>query len=116
MESKTVVAQLVAVLDTLCDTKETARARVLELVEHLVVRLEQQEAQCRQLRVENDELQRLHRQQERRRGEQEERIAELQQRLHQEDVIVKVWYLRCDTGPFEYGNVPSGWGLGYCSG
>lgn len=108
MESKTVVAQLVAVLDTLCDTKETARARVLELVEHLVVRLEQQEAQCRQLRVENDELQRLHRQQEQRCSEQEERIAELQQRLHQEDTIVKVRYLRYDIGSFEYGNVPTG--------
>jgi TolA-binding protein len=89
-ESKTVVAQLVAVLDTLCDTKETARAQVLELVEQLVVRLEQQEAQCRQLQVENDELQRLRRQQERRHSEQEERIAELQQRLHQQNIIVKV--------------------------
>lgn len=89
-ESKTVVAQLVAVLDTLCDSKETARARVLELVERLVMRLEEQEAQCRQLREENDELQRLHHQQEQRHGEQQERIAELQRRLHQEDIAVKV--------------------------
>lgn len=86
--------QLVAVLNTLCDTKEKARARVLELVEHLAMRLDQQEAQCQQLREENSALQRLHRQQEQRHGEQEERIAELQRRLHQDDIIVKVRHPR----------------------
>jgi hypothetical protein len=63
---------------------------VLGLVEHLAMRLEQQEAKCRQLREENDELQRLHRQQQQRHGKQEERIAELQRRLRQEDIAVKV--------------------------
>jgi hypothetical protein len=35
-------------------------------------------------------LQRLHHQQEQRLGQQEERIAELQRRLHHEDIPVKV--------------------------
>lgn len=89
-ESKNVVDQVVAVLDTLCDAKEATRARVLELVERLALRLEHQEVQCQQLREENEELQRLHHEQERRLGQQEERIAELQRRLHQEDSPIKV--------------------------
>jgi hypothetical protein len=73
-----------AVLDTLCDAKETARAQVLDLVERLAMRLEHQQVQCQQLREENKELQRLHHQ-------QEDRIAELQRCIRrQEDVPVKV--------------------------
>jgi hypothetical protein len=83
------VEQLVAVLDTLCDAKEAARAQVLDLVERLAMRLEHQEVQCQQLREENKELQRLHHQQEQRLGQQEERIAELQRCLRQ-DIPVKV--------------------------
>lgn len=84
------VEQVVAVLDTLCDAKETTRARVLELVERLALRLEHQEVQCQQLREENEELQRLHHQQEQRLGQQEERIAELQCRLQQDESLIKV--------------------------
>lgn len=89
--------QVVAVLDTLCDTKETTRAQVIQLVERLALRLEHQEVQCQQLREENEELQRLHHEQEQRLGQQEERIAELQRRLHQEESPIKVrnlayWY------------------------
>lgn len=82
--------QVVAVLDTLCDAKETTRARVLELVERLALRLEHQEVQCQQLREENEELQRLRHEQEQRLNQQEERITELQRRLHQEESPVKV--------------------------
>lgn len=84
------VEQVVAVLDTLCDAKETTRARVLQLVERLALRLEHQEVQCQQLREENEELQRLHHQQEQRLGQQEERIAELQCRLQQDESLIKV--------------------------
>jgi hypothetical protein len=84
------VEQLVAVLDTLCDAKETARAQVLGLVERLAMRLEHQEIQCQQLREENKKLQRLHHQQEQCLGQQEEQIAKLKCCLLQRDVPVKV--------------------------
>ncbi|KAJ4443350.1 hypothetical protein ANN_05018, partial [Periplaneta americana] len=75
-ESKNVMEQVVVALDA-CEGKEETKARVVELVQRLALRLQREEAQCHRLRSENEELQRLH-------HEQEERIAELQRRLHQE--------------------------------
>jgi cell division protein FtsB len=72
-----------AVVNTLCDTKETARTQVMSLVECLATRLDQQQVECQQLREQNRELQQLN-------VQQEDQIAELQCCLGQKDMPAKV--------------------------